>query len=51
MPTSVRKDGKAKKVVLDLLGEPAGGNTDSQGKKKKFKKSKTAIKEDRIKGK
>ena len=40
MPASVRKDDKAKKIYLDLMGEPVGGCTDSFGKKKKYVKKK-----------
>lgn len=40
MPGAVRKDGKAKRIALDILGEPIGGLRDSYGNKKRFRRKK-----------
>ncbi len=40
MPGAVRKDDKAKRVALDIMGPPPGGLTDSFGKKKRYKRKK-----------
>jgi len=40
MPLNVRKDGRAKRVALDILGPPLTGYVDSFGNKKRFKKKK-----------
>lgn len=37
MPSSVRKDDKAKRIVLNILGVPPAGVADSFGNKKKYK--------------
>jgi len=36
MPGSVRKDGVAKRIALNILGPPSSGLTDSFGNKKRF---------------
>jgi len=40
MPVNIRKDGKAKRIALSILGPPPGGLTDSFGNKKRFVKQK-----------
>lgn len=38
MPANIRKDGKAKRIALSILGPPSNGLADSFGNKKKFVK-------------
>jgi len=40
MPGSVRKDDKAKRIALDILGIPPSGIADSFGEEKKYIKRK-----------
>lgn len=47
MPGAVRKDDKAKRIALDILGPPPGGLTDSFGKKKKYKRKKDSSVKDK----
>jgi len=38
MPTCIRKDGKARRISIDILGIPISGYADSSGKMKKRRK-------------
>lgn len=40
MPGSVRKDDKARRIALDILGPHPAGLVDSYGNKKKYRKKK-----------
>jgi len=40
VPVSIRKDGKAKRIALSILGPPQDGVVDSYGKKKRYRKMK-----------
>ena len=40
MPGNVRKDGKARRIALDILGPHSAGLVDSSGKKKRYVKKK-----------
>jgi hypothetical protein len=40
MPVNVRKDGKARRIALQILGPPACGLADSFGNKKRFVRKK-----------
>jgi len=50
MPGSVRKDDKAKRIALDILGPHVAGLYDSFGKKKRFVKRKDTRDERRFEG-
>jgi hypothetical protein len=40
MPVSIRKEGKARMIALQILGPPPNGLADSFGKKKRYVKKK-----------
>lgn len=40
MPATIRKDDRSKRIMLDIIGPPPTGVTDSFGNKKRFSKRK-----------
>jgi len=40
MPVNIRKDDKARRIALNILGPPACGLADSFGNKKKYRRKK-----------
>jgi len=43
MPVNIRRDGKAKRIALDILGPPACGLVDAFGNKKRFVRKKEKL--------